>query len=87
MGDAFGEGYAEDGEGPVHDVRLDPFLIDATTVTNAAFAAFAKATGYVTDAERLGVSAVFHLMVRADRADVLGRAEGTPWWLVVRGAS
>nr|WP_235018343.1 formylglycine-generating enzyme family protein [Thermomonospora echinospora] len=87
MGDTFGEGYAADGEGPVHDVRLDPFLIDATTVTNAAFAAFVKDTGYVTDAERLGMSAVFHLTVQADSADVLGRATGTPWWLVVRGAS
>ncbi|WP_312881719.1 formylglycine-generating enzyme family protein [Actinomadura alba] len=87
MGDAFGEGYAADGEGPVHEVRLDPFLIDATTVTNAAFAAFVKDTGYVTDAERLGMSAVFHLTVRADPSDILGSPLGTPWWLVVRGAS
>ncbi|MGW3400049.1 formylglycine-generating enzyme family protein [Streptomyces zhihengii] len=87
MGDGFGEGYAADGEGPVHQVRLDPFLMDATTVTNAAFAAFVKDTGYVTDAERLGMSAVFHLAVRAEPGDVLGRAAGTPWWLVVRGAS
>ncbi|MFK0195508.1 formylglycine-generating enzyme family protein [Kitasatospora sp. NPDC090308] len=86
MGDAFGEGYPQDGEGPVHEVRLDPFHLDATTVTNAAFAAFVKATGYVTEAERLGVSAVFHLTVQARPADVLGRATGTPWWLVVRGA-
>lgn len=87
MGDALGEGYPADGEGPVHDVRLDPFLIDPTTVTNAAFAAFVKDTAYVTDAERLGVSAVFHLTVQAEQADVLGRATGTPWWLIVRGAS
>lgn len=87
MGDGFGEGYAADGEGPVHRVRLDSFLMDATTVTNAAFAAFVKDTGHVTDAERLGMSAVFHLAVRADPADVLGRVPGTPWWLVVRGAS
>ncbi|EFE72251.1 SUMF1/EgtB/PvdO family nonheme iron enzyme [Streptomyces viridosporus] len=60
MSDAFGEGYVADGEGPAHDVRLDPFLVDATTVTNAAFAAFVKDTGYMTDAERLGMSAVFH---------------------------
>lgn len=69
MGDAFGEGYPEDGEGPVHDVHLDPFRIDATAVTNAAFAGFVKATGYVTDAERLGMSAVFHLTVQADPRD------------------
>ncbi|WP_439959726.1 formylglycine-generating enzyme family protein [Streptomyces abyssomicinicus] len=87
MGDVQGEGYPADGEGPVHQVRLRPFLIDATTVTNAAFAAFVKDTGYVTDAERLGVSAVFHLAVRAERPDILGQAAGTPWWLTVRGAS
>ena len=87
MGDGFDEGYPDDGEGPVHDVSLNPFWIGATTVTNAAFATFVKATGYVTDAERLGVSAVFHLMVRSDPSDVVGRATGTPWWLTVRGAS
>ncbi|MCW3814433.1 formylglycine-generating enzyme family protein [Micromonospora sp. DR5-3] len=86
MGDAFGEGYPSDGEGPVHEVTLSAFTIDATTVTNAAFATFVKATGYVTEAEALGVSAVFHLQVKAERSDVLGAATGTPWWLVVRGA-
>ncbi|MEU9856604.1 formylglycine-generating enzyme family protein [Streptomyces sp. NPDC047974] len=87
MGDAFDEGYPQDGERPVHDVRLDPFLIDATTVTNTAFATFVKETGYVTDAERLGASAVFHLTAKARPGDVLGHAPETPWWLVVRGAT
>ncbi|MFJ8883682.1 formylglycine-generating enzyme family protein [Streptomyces sp. NPDC102402] len=87
MGDPFGEGYEADGERTVHQVRLDAFHVDTTTVTNAAYAAFVKDTGYVTDAERLGVSAVFHLSVRAEASDVAGRATGTPWWLVVRGAS
>ena len=86
MGDAFGEGYAGDGEGPTHRVRLSPYLLDATAVTNAAFGAFVKDTGYVTDAEQLGISAVFHLAVQAAPGDVVGRATGTPWWLVVRGA-
>jgi formylglycine-generating enzyme len=86
MGDAFDEGYPDDGELPVHEVSLDPYRIDATTVTNAAFATFVKATGYVTDAERLGVSAVFHLLVQAEPAYIMGRAAGTPWWTVVRGA-
>ncbi len=34
------------------DVKVDGFWLDATEVTNDAFAAFVKATGYVTDAER-----------------------------------
>ncbi|QOV35870.1 formylglycine-generating enzyme family protein [Streptomyces ferrugineus] len=86
MGDAFGEGYPDDGESPVHQVRLKPFHIDETAVTNAQFAAFVKATGHVTDAERHGSSAVFHLAVDAAPADLLGRAAGTPWWINVRGA-
>lgn len=37
---------------PVHRVRLKAFLIDKTEVTNAQFAAFVKATGYKTVAEK-----------------------------------
>lgn len=37
---------------PLHPVRVDGFWMDATEVTNAEFAAFVKATGYVTVAER-----------------------------------
>lgn len=45
--DAF---YAE--EGPVHRVTVADFLLDTHPVTNAQFAEFADATGYVTVAER-----------------------------------
>lgn len=37
---------------PVHDVRVSPFYIGKTEVTNAEFAEFVEATGYVTVAER-----------------------------------
>jgi formylglycine-generating enzyme len=37
---------------PVHRVYVDGFFMDKTDVTNAQFAAFVKATGYVTIAER-----------------------------------
>lgn len=37
---------------PVHRVYIDGFLMDATEVTNAQFAAFVAATGYVTIAEQ-----------------------------------
>jgi formylglycine-generating enzyme required for sulfatase activity len=37
---------------PVHRVYVDGFFMDETEVTNAEFAAFVKATGYVTVAER-----------------------------------
>jgi sulfatase modifying factor 1 len=39
-------------EGPVHEVSVDGFWMDRHTVTNAQFARFVKATGYVTVAER-----------------------------------
>jgi formylglycine-generating enzyme required for sulfatase activity len=37
---------------PIHRVYVDGFYMDKTDVTNAQFAAFVKATGYVTVAER-----------------------------------
>jgi formylglycine-generating enzyme required for sulfatase activity len=37
---------------PIHRVAVDGFWMDATEVTNAQFAAFVDATGYVTIAER-----------------------------------
>jgi formylglycine-generating enzyme required for sulfatase activity len=86
MGDHFGDGDPADGEGPVHEVTLAPYLVDETAVTNAAFARFVRATGHVTEAEQLGVSAVFHLAVDAARGDVLHRLDSTPWWVAVKGA-
>ncbi len=77
---------AADGEGPGRRVKLRPSRIGRYAVTNAEFGAFAKATGYLTDAERFGWSYVFYLLLPEDR-----RAgpvpEGTSWWRVVEGAS
>lgn len=39
-------------ESPTHPVRVGGFSISPTTVTNAEFARFVRATGYVTVAER-----------------------------------
>jgi len=39
-------------EQPLHEVKVAPFWIDETDVTNAQFAKFVQATGYVTTAER-----------------------------------
>ncbi|GAA1642034.1 formylglycine-generating enzyme family protein [Actinoplanes couchii] len=85
MGDAHGDGTPADGERPVHDVRVDGFSIDATAVTVADFRAFVAATGFRTEAESYGWSAVFHLAL-TDPARVAGRTRGTPWWLGVEGA-
>ncbi|WP_306208343.1 formylglycine-generating enzyme family protein [Actinoplanes sp. RD1] len=85
MGDAQGDGARPDGETPLHPVRLRGFSIDVTTVTVEDFRAFVEATGYRTEAERFGWSAVFHLAV-SDPDRVAGRLAGTPWWLGVEGA-
>jgi formylglycine-generating enzyme required for sulfatase activity len=86
MGDSTGDGLAADGELPLHEVELAAFDIDATPVTNAQFARFAAATDYRTEAERFGVSAVFHLLVQAPTGHITGPVPGTPWWIGVRGA-
>lgn len=39
-------------ETPAHPVKVDGFWMDITEVTNAQFAEFVKATGYLTTAER-----------------------------------
>jgi sulfatase modifying factor 1 len=44
---------------PVHRVFVDGFWMDATELTNEEFARFAKATGYVTIAERTPTTAEF----------------------------
>lgn len=49
-----GSDQGHDDEKPVHEVRLDPFLIDKHEVTNRQFAAFVEDTGFVTRAERDG---------------------------------
>ena len=43
---------AAEDEYPKHKVKLSAYWIDVTEVTNAQFAAFVKATGYVTTAEK-----------------------------------
>lgn len=42
---------ARPDESPAHQVQVDGFWMDITEVTNAQFAEFVKATGYVTTAE------------------------------------
>ena len=44
--------YAKHNEMPAHKVKVSGFWMDQTDVTNAQFAKFVKATGYITTAER-----------------------------------
>lgn len=80
-----------------HEVRVDGFWIDRHEVTNAEFAEFVKATGYVTLAER-GLdpkthpnltedlaapgSVMFVPPVRLDRGGDI-----TQWWQYIKGAN
>lgn len=86
MGDRTGDGRTADGERPLHEVSLAGFSIDIHTVTNDDFARFVDDTGYRTESEVFGYSAVFHLAFSGDEADILGRPPQTPWWLGVAGA-
>ncbi|WDM58167.1 formylglycine-generating enzyme family protein [Pseudomonas sp. NEEL19] len=72
-------GYPD--ERPLGAVDVGDFWIDRTEVTRAQFGAFVAATGYVTEAERAGVAAVF-----SPPRD--GAQDITPlnWWRLVRGA-
>jgi len=77
---------AQDGEGPARDITIRDFSLEATTVTNARFAAFVAATGFVTEAERFGWAAVFfNSPERLRSAQAAGSA--LPWWHRVDGAS
>jgi len=87
MGTEGEEGFPADGEGPVLEVTVSPFLISPYAVTNDEFAVFVRETGYVTDAEKFGWSYVFHLLVPpAGAANVREVPVETPWWYKVEGA-
>lgn len=89
MGNADDRAVRGDGEGPVRTVEVSAFLIDRACVTNAAFDAFVRDTGHVTDAERFDWSFVFAgLLAPAAAGHVLAaRVPEAPWWRAVRGAN
>lgn len=70
---AMGDDEGMPFEAPAHTVELDSFLIDSAEVTTSEFAEFVRQTGYKTEAEKFGWSAVFDFETgewkRADGAD------------------
>ena len=77
--------YPADLESPRRKVRVSPFRIAPTAVTNVEYARFVVATGYRTVAEQEGWSYVFHLLLK----DANGFPEAPPglhWWRKVEGA-
>ncbi len=76
----------DDGEDPLRKTTVKPFLMGGTTVTNAEFAAFVTATGFVTEAERLEWSFVFwaHVSERIAETEAVAALQ---WWRKVEGAN
>ena len=73
----------EDGpDRPGRRVQVEGFWIDRHEVTNRQFAAFVRATGYVTRAERQGGGAVFVAPERVGDPD-----DASQWWRWVKGAN
>jgi formylglycine-generating enzyme len=75
-----------DSESPLRRVKLKPFCMATTAVTNAEFADFIAATGYETEAERFGWSFVFWMQVPENVGPTEGVAEAQ-WWRRVDGAT
>jgi sulfatase modifying factor 1 len=88
MGTDDSEGFTSDGEGPVHEVTLPDYYIDATAVTNGMFWEFIKTSGYKTDAEQYGWSFVFEGLLPEEilNSDDIQVVNGTPWWCIIPGA-
>jgi formylglycine-generating enzyme required for sulfatase activity len=92
MGDTV---YAE--EKPVRNIKVKGFWMDRTEVTNDEFAAFVKATGYVTIAER-NLDPLKHAQLPADMlkagavvfsmpAALKSGDDPSQWWKYVVGAN
>lgn len=77
--------YPADGETPVREFSLGPYLIDRDAVSNSRFAAFVEATDYQTEAERFGWSFVFGGLLPEDFPPTEGVIQA-PWWRKVEGA-
>jgi sulfatase modifying factor 1 len=74
-------GYPDERPGSATPVRVASFWMDRTEVTVAQFAAFVRATGYVTETERQGGAVVFH-----QPSDKELGTRPYAWWTFVKGA-
>jgi formylglycine-generating enzyme required for sulfatase activity len=70
--------YPDDGETP-REVEVSAFMIDACAVSNADYAEFVGATGYVTEAERFGWSFVFGGLM-PESFGATRAVAAAPWW-------
>ncbi len=82
---------------PIHRVYVDGFYMDKTDVTNAQFAAFVKATGYVTIAEKAPTAEEYPTappenlvagsVVFAPPSGPVPLNDHLQWWSYVKGAN
>lgn len=93
---AMGDARYYEEEGPPREARVGGFFLDRTEVTNAEFARFVAATGYVTQAERGLTADVAPEIADAFRVpgsmvfsppDSLANASPLEWWRFTPGAS
>ena len=74
-----------DWEGPIRELELAPFWMDAHAVSNERFAAFVADTDWVTIAEQWGWSFVFVGFLPPD-FELTQAAAAAPWWRKAEGA-
>ena len=75
-----------DEESPIRTASLRNYWMDAYAVSNARFAEFVAATGYETEAERLGDSFVFQGFL-PETGRGFQSVVAAPWWRMVPGAN
>lgn len=78
--------FPDDLDSPRRKVKVDPFLLSPTAVTNQEYAAFVEDTGYQTVADVMGWSFVFHLLLKQPQ-DWPESPPDVPWWRKVDGAT
>ncbi len=82
--------HPSDGEGPARKVYVNPFYIDKYVVSNEKFSEFVKATHYLTEAERLGSSFVFWMLLsKKQMKEAYNNSNivsGQEWWIKVNRA-
>ena len=71
----------------MRDVTVSAFGIAPAAVTNAEFAEFTDAAGYVTEAERYGYSFVAGVFLSRAVAAASPTVKAAPWWHGVQGAN
>ncbi len=87
MGKKSDVGKATDLEWPEQNLSVKDFYMDTTPVTNEEFSKFIKETNYVTDAEKIGTSYVFKLLIDENKRNELDKLNVINWWYDIKGAT